>query len=427
MPVIAMKVKSAQNHPNAEALRLYVMEAPGYEDVEIIANLTTVYEVGDVAAIALADSVLKDGTVIKPTKLRGIPSFGMALGKVTDAVGSDLSSEYCQKNLAKGAKLQEWPSVELLHNVRRTLELTQQSPQVTYRAKVKLDGTNGGVQVFSNGEVVTQSRNLVISTENDNIGFAAWVLKNLEYFEKLRSDKHITIFGEWCGHGIQKRAAISQIDRKIYVVFAIQYGGLDGHSALLEVNPEAITQVLPQHPDIFVLPFYGEPITLNFADEQQLKAAVETINNMVDAVETSDPWVKETFGIEGLGEGLVLYPEAEKPVNKITYSELLFKAKGEKHQVVKTKKPVEVDPQIAESVEQFVDLFLTENRLQQGLTEACLGDCDPKKMGEFLKWIAGDIQKESVAELEASNLSWKDVNKAINNEARKWFLAKASF
>jgi len=427
MPVIAMKVKSAQNHPNAEALRLYVMEAPGYEDVQIIANLTNVYEVGEVAAIALPDSVLKDGTVIKPSKLRGIVSFGMALEKVTAAVGSDLSLDYCKKTLVKGAKLQEWPSVELLHNVRRTLELTAQSPQVTYRAKVKLDGTNGGVQIFSNGDVVPQSRNLIISIEDDNIGFAAWVLKNIEYFEKLSSDKHITIFGEWCGQGIQKRTAISQIDRKIYVVFAIQSGGLDGHPPLLEINPEAITQVLPQHPDIFVLPFYGEPITLDFGDEQQLKAMVETINNMVEAVEKSDPWVKETFGIDGLGEGLVLYPEAEKVVNKITYSELMFKAKGEKHQVVKTKKPVEVDPQIAESIDQFVDLFLTENRLQQGVTEACKGECDPKNMGEFLKWIAQDIQKESVAELEASNLTWKDVNKAINNAARKWYMLKAGF
>ena len=41
--------------------------------------------------------------------------------------------------------------------------------QVTYGAKVKLDGTNGGVQVSTHGEVIAQSRNQIITTEDDNI------------------------------------------------------------------------------------------------------------------------------------------------------------------------------------------------------------------------------------------------------------------
>lgn len=425
MPVIAMKVYSAQNHPNAESLRVYVMQAPGYDDVDIIANLTNVYEVGDVVGIALTDSILKDGTVIKPTKLRGITSHGMALGKVSEPIGSDLSPQYCQEKLSAEALLQTWPSLELLHNVRRSLEITQQTPKVNYRAKVKLDGTNGGVQIFTDGRVVAQSRNQIITIEDDNVGFAAWVFKNLDYFKQLQSEHHITIFGEWCGHGIQKRAAISQIDRKIYAVFAIQYGGVEGHLADLEIVPEQIAQILPPHPDIFVLPFYGDPITLDFGDEQQLKAKVETLNQMVEAVEQSDPWVKEIFGIEGIGEGLVMYPETDGIVNKINYSELIFKAKGEKHQVVKSKQPVEINPQVAENIEQFVTLFVTENRLQQAVTEACKGEYDPKNMGAFLQWIAADILKESVPELEASQLTWKDVNKAINNAAKTWFLNKA--
>ena len=38
MPVIAMEVKTAQNHPNADELRLYNFEAPGCDSVQIIAN-----------------------------------------------------------------------------------------------------------------------------------------------------------------------------------------------------------------------------------------------------------------------------------------------------------------------------------------------------------------------------------------------------
>ena len=89
--------------------------------------------------------------------------------------------------------------------------------------------------------------------------------------------------------------------------------------------------------DIFVLPYYGEPVTLNFGDKAQLKTASETINNIVKEVEAIDPWVKETFGIEGVGEGLVMYPETNGIVIREGYTELMFKAKGEKHRVVKSK------------------------------------------------------------------------------------------
>jgi len=106
MPVIAMEVKTAQNHPHADALRVYIFEAPGCESVQIIANLENIYSVGDIVAVALTDSVLKDGTKIKPTKLRGIYSYGMAIGKVEAAIGSDLSAIYCQKTVTESVKIQ---------------------------------------------------------------------------------------------------------------------------------------------------------------------------------------------------------------------------------------------------------------------------------------------------------------------------------
>jgi tRNA-binding EMAP/Myf-like protein len=113
MPVIVMEVKSAQNHPNADALCLYDFEAPGYDPLQIIANSENIYTVSDTVAIALTDSVVKDGTKIKPTKLRGIYSLGMALGKVEELIGTDLSETYCQKSVTQAVELQKWPSIEL--------------------------------------------------------------------------------------------------------------------------------------------------------------------------------------------------------------------------------------------------------------------------------------------------------------------------
>ncbi|MCU0569125.1 MAG: hypothetical protein MUF49_21435 [Oculatellaceae cyanobacterium Prado106] len=425
MTVMVMEVKTAEKHPNAESLNLYQMSAPGCDRLQIIANQDRVYQVGDRVAVAMIDAVLKDGTKIKATKLRGLSSYGMALGTVDDPVGSDLSKIYCQPAIAQNVQLQRWPSVELLYNVRRSLQAVEATPQVTYRAKVKLDGTNAAVQIFPDGRVAAQSRSQVITPEDDNMGFAKWVSQNLDYFAALAQTDHLTIFGEWCGKGIQSRAAISQIDRRVFVIFAMQVIGAIDKVARLEIGSDQIATSLPSHPDIYVLPFYGSTIDLDFGDSEQLEGAIATLNQMVDDVEQVDPWVKETFGIEGIGEGLVFYPQADTQVERLEYAELLFKAKGEKHQSVKVKKPVQVNPETVKSIDEFVHLFVTPSRLEQGVTEACKGQFDMVQIGAFLKWFTLDVQKESVAELEAAQLTWKDVNKAITNAAKDWYQTKA--
>jgi hypothetical protein len=182
--------------------------------------------------------------------------------------------------------------------------------------------------------------------------------------------------------------------------------------------------MLPQNEDIYVLPYYGEAITLNFGNEEHLLAAVDTINNMVEAVEKSDPWVKDTFGIEGIGEGLVMYPVTDNIVEKSNYTDYLFKAKGIKHQVVKASTPVAITPEKAENVTQFIQLFVTEARLEQAVTEACDGQYEMKRIGDFLKWFALDVQKESVVELEVAGLTWKEINKPLMNDAKEWYKTK---
>jgi tRNA-binding EMAP/Myf-like protein len=425
MPVIAMEVKTAQNHPNADALRLYSFAAPGWDEVQIVANSENIYDVGDIVAVALTDSVLKDGTQIKPVKLRGVHSFGMALGKIDAEIGSDLSAIYCQETVARSAVMQTWPSIELLYNLRRSLELVGEAPKITYRAKIKLDGTNGGIQIFTYGKVAVQSRSQIITPESDNLGFANWVNQNIDYFANLASSEHATIFGEWCGKGIQKRTAVSMCDRKIFAVFAVQFGGIDGKIAKLEIRPDKIAEFLPKHPDIFVLPFYGEPFVLDFGDRAQLESVVDTINQAVETVEKVDPWVKETFGIEGIGEGLVLFPESGELAERLSYAELLFKAKGEKHQAVKTKQPVQIDPEVAQNIDDFVNLFVTPARLEQAVTAVGCDRFDTDKIGAFLKWFNADVQKESTAELEAAGLTWKEVNKAVMNAAKTWYQEKS--
>src|SRR5262245_57934506 len=94
MAIRAMKVVTAAAHPNADALRVYTMSDGAGGEVQVVANLETVYEPGDTVAVALVGTVLADGTAIAKAKLRGVLSFGMALGKVEDAVGAELTERF---------------------------------------------------------------------------------------------------------------------------------------------------------------------------------------------------------------------------------------------------------------------------------------------------------------------------------------------
>jgi hypothetical protein len=316
-----------------------------------------------------------------------------------------------------------WGSIELLHNAVRTrTHLAEQGhpfPVVTYRAKVKLHGTNCAVQIteqdVSSGQesvVVAQSRTMLLSPEADYKGFAAWTHAHAAFW---RARPHgLVVFGEWCGPGVEKGMAISRATTKLFCVFAVQAAD---H---MVTEPAAIAALLAPNapPELHVLPWEGDPITIDFGSRESLDQAAQVLSDRVAEIEREDPWCKRVLGISGLGEGLVLYPTWPTPHDPT----LMFKAKGEKHRTAGTKAAVTVDPAIAASIDEFVALMVTGARLEQGLAATCGGTRDPKRTGAFLAWIADDVRKESVAELEASQLTWTQVEKAVQTRARNWFL-----
>jgi RNA ligase/Putative tRNA binding domain len=430
--VMVMEVLEVSPHASADALRVYQLGKGDGSRLQVVANLSTVYEVGDRVAIAMVGCELKDGTRIRPARLRGIDSYGMAVGKHDAPVGTDVSDEFCAATpgLDADAQLIAWPSIELLHHVRSGVRATcevqgRAAPRIRYRAKIKLDGTNAGVQILPDGRVIAQSRSQVLGGGSDNSGFAAWVAENAPYFASSRQAEPLVLFGEWCGQGIQKRAAISQIGRKVFAVFAAQLGRGVTSPAAVELEPELLRARLPAHPDVFVLPWLDATFELDFADDVQAAAEAERISAEVERVEAEDPWVAETFGVRGLGEGIVLYPQlGEARVDRQQLSELMFKAKGEKHQAVRQKRAAQLEPELARGVDSFVELVLAPARLEQGLTEACAGKAETANIPAFLKWVASDVQKECGRELEAAALTWEQVNRAISNRARSWLLQR---
>ena len=309
---------------------------------------------------------------------------------------------------------------------------------IRYRGKIKLHGTCSGVRLEPSCPetpefVRPMSRTQFISSEKskDNMGFARWVESASDYWKALATVQPMTtiVFGEWAGQGIQSGTAIQQIGEKIFAVFAILRGD-DIEKASFIVEPDEIRLILsspsiPLPSCVRILPWYGEPVVVDFKDHASLISIVDRLNAEVAKVEPLDPWVKETFDKDGICEGIVYYPYwDDKLGTRHNFSNFAFKAKGEKHKVNKTKEAVQLAPEVVKSIEEFVAMFVTGPRLEQGLT-AIGGVLDMKFTGAFLKWMMSDISKESKAELEAANLTWEQVNSFAQTAARTWYINKA--
>lgn len=96
-------------------------------------------------------------------------------------------------------EFQHWGKIPRL---RRTVTVTE-----------KIDGTNACVGVTDSGEVFAQSRNRIITPDDDNFGFARWVAEHELELAKLGPGHH---FGEWYGLGIQRGYGL---DEKRFALF----------------------------------------------------------------------------------------------------------------------------------------------------------------------------------------------------------------
>lgn len=296
-------------------------------------------------------------------------------------------------------------------------------PTQRWVGTVKLHGSNSGVSIDKHGNMWAQSRENIITVEKDNAGFAFFVESNKELFKSL-FDKldfngydYITIFGEWCGGNIQKGVAINGLD-KMFVIFDIKRSyetteqGDNVYSNIEEIKTLRSTD--NRIYNIYDFKTYEIDIDFNNPAEVQNKIIEMTIE-----VENECPVGRE-FGKIGIGEGIVFSHLNEDG------SKFRFKSKGEKHSSSKVKTLASVDPEKINSVKEFVEYSVTENRLSQGVEKVfgIGGELDIKRMGEFLKWIVSDIMKEEQDTLKENKLEPKDVTSAISNKGRTWLLTE---
>jgi hypothetical protein len=312
----------------------------------------------------------------------------------------------------------KWPSINKFSDVYRHAQRTG-TENVTLRGKIKLHGTNAAIRIKDN--VLTgQKRSSDVAIGNDNAGFAVW-LDKVDYIGGAYYDDMI-IFGEWAGPGIQSGDAVTSIPHKKFFVFALTSADM----TVVVLEPVAIQAVIAaafgDNTDIMVLPWYSEPTTINMMIQSQAQDFVSDATKVVDEViGVEDPYIKEMFGVSGVGEGLVYYAVDRHE----DWAGWMFKIKSETHSVNSSKKRDHVAPEKPEGVDDFIEMFFTENRFEQMLNETLDGVADRKRTGDFLKAVMSDVHKESVNEMELVDFEWKDVAKYSVVKTKNWLFAQA--
>ena len=294
-------------------------------------------------------------------------------------------------------------------------------PTIKFKGSVKLHGTNAGVCYNSVDGMWAQSRENIITPQNDNAGFAFFVETNKEVFMNLfdqvkkRYDIDtniytIALYGEWAGKGIQSGVAISQIDKSLFI-FGLKIAKPGDESFTAYWLDSAFLES-PENRIYNIEKFETYEIDIDFnAPQLQQNVLAEITNN----VEKECP-VGKSFGVSGVGEGVVWIAE----YGGINHR---FKVKGEKHSVSKVKTLAAVDTEKINSAIEFTNYAVTENRFNQAIEKVFGSEnkMDVKKLGDFIKWMVNDIQKEELDTMAANNLEPKDVNKYISNKTREMF------
>lgn len=305
-------------------------------------------------------------------------------------------------------------------------------PTLTFEGTVKLHGTNASVMhkvgAVESQSFIPRSRENVLSVEKDNYGFAKFVENehdSIGYLISLIRDNlddyinDIVLYGEWCGSGVQKSVAISKLP-KMFVIFGakVSFGEESEWLDIRDSNQISELDWCNERGIYFIHQFETFKIDIDFNNPE---LSQNTLIEYTESVEACCP-VGKHFGVEGTGEGVVWMPVDDEYYG----SNFFFKVKGEKHSVTKVKKLAAVDVEKLNSINEFADSVVTENRVQQAIDtlQHESGVITEKHTGDVIRWVFNDVMKEESDTMEASGLEKKDIGKAISSRARKIFFDK---
>lgn len=325
---------------------------------------------------------------------------------------------------------QSFPSIEQLRNVVQEVNhLTAGAAiELEFTGTVKLHGTNSAVGWDPATEKLwAQSRTGIVTATKDNCGFAKYVERPevTAYFKNILceiSDQPVIVYGEWCGNGVQKGVAISQVPRR-FVAFAVRTKTKDSDSDWIWLSDDYVRRFSSPEHSVWNVMELSKPewhLLINFSEEG-LAAAQRQLVAWTDEVERECPAGK-AFGVSGVGEGIVWTCQSHGVDPR--FNLLRFKIKGNKHSVAAMNNAV--SPEVV-GLNEFVLAVVTQARLEQAMHyvfEIELHGEVPSvgRIAKFLKWMVSDVLKEEADTIKLNNFSEKDLTREISAAARKWFL-----
>jgi hypothetical protein len=223
--------------------------------------------------------------------------------------------------LVKYPKIQQFrnivKAVRTKHNFKGVDEETGEAifshdtpyPVLNFQGTVKLHGSNAAIGINKNGEIWVQSRNRVLTVEDDNLRFADFVYSLPEEIIDILKLNNIVIYGEWCGKGIQKGVAISGLD-KMFVIFSvknlenekwIEYDFMNDINRKFASKNQSQLDFLNEYNIYFIDQFVTELEEVDFNNPELAQ------NNLVELTKKvgNECPVGKYFGVSGIGEGIV--------------------------------------------------------------------------------------------------------------------------
>ena len=232
--------------------------------------------------------------------------------------------------------------------------------------------------------------------------------------ERTTGWENIMIVGEWAGKGIQKSVGVCNLARFL-TIFNIRVG-----KTWQDVRKyESIS--LPTHRIFNICDFPTYPLTIDLADLTDVDRAERQLTEMVERIDKECP-VSAYFGVKGTGEGLVFTYHPPEP-SCVLYH---FKVKGESHAVVKKDRIDNVPKEKAARINAFVEYAMTEARLDQGLEylKEMLIPVEPESTAKYIKWVTGDILNEESDKLEEMDLNERDIKSELSKAIRLGWTAR---
>lgn len=287
---------------------------------------------------------------------------------------------------------------------------------------IKLHGTNAAVCYNDVSGMWFQSKENIITPQNDNAGFAFFGTQNNDTFlsiiKSLNIDTNkntVTVYGEWAGKGIQKGVGISEIEKSFFII-GIKVTPFNEEESAFWLEDYKL--VLSDNRIFDIRGFKTFEIEIDFEN------ALFSQNKMVDwvmEVENECPVAKE-FGISGIGEGIVFSIKFKDSI-------LRWKMKGDKHAgKSKVKVAKKVDDVRLQLIIDIVNQVTPEWRLAQMYDQTFDtlngGKGSIEKMGDYIRSVINDIIKEDSDIISDAGLIPKDVNANISKIAREWLVKK---